>query len=157
MSRIAICFLALIGALLCIADNVLDGIPTSYAQDRLTVAASTDKTSSTSSMPPKREAWMEASDYSVANPVVAFAVNGRTPDATNGQIAEFIKGRFTEKGVASAYFTSREQSMGVSLSFFINGHAYGPVGLPKMMATIDEVAGHAKGVEYLRESGQPVP
>lgn len=99
--------------------------------------------------PHNREAWMNASDYSVSHPGVAFAVIGRTPDATNHQIAEFIKSRFTEKGVDSKYFTSREENIGVSLGFYLNGDAYGPVGLSKMMATINEVAGHARGLQTL--------
>ncbi|MDR4468466.1 MAG: hypothetical protein MRJ68_09235 [Nitrospira sp.] len=155
-TKIAICFLALTGALLCIADNFLDCIPSAHAQNRLTAPTGTDK-SATTSVPSKREAWMDATEYSRAHHVVTFVVNGRTPDATNSQIAEFIKGRFAEKGVSTKYFTGREDHIGVSLGFYIEGHAYGPVGLPKMRATIDEVAGHAKGVEYLRESGQPVP
>ena len=104
------------------------------------------------SIPQKREAWMDASDYSVSHPGIAFAVNGRTPDATNHQIAEFIKSRFTEKGVDSKYFTSREDNLGVSLGFYLNGDAYGPVGLNKMMATIDEVAGHAQGLQTLQSN-----
>lgn len=95
---------------------------------------------------------MDASDYSVSHPGIAFAVNGRTPDATNHQIAEFIKSRFTEKGVDSKYFTSREDNLGVSLGFYLNGDAYGPVGLNKMMATIDEVAGHAQGLQTLQSN-----
>ncbi len=104
----------------------------------------------TGSNPQKREAWMDASDYSASHAGVAFAVNGRTPDASNHQIAEFIKSRFTEKGVDSKYFTSREESLGVSLGFYLNGDAYGPVGLKKMMATVDEVAEHAQGLKRLQ-------
>lgn len=104
------------------------------------------------SEPQKREAWMDASDYSVSHPVVAFAVNGRTPDATNHQIAEFIKGRFAEKNVTSAYFTGREESIGVSFYFYIEGHQYGPVGMTKLMATIDEVAGHSRSLQTLQSN-----
>lgn len=102
------------------------------------------------SIPNKREVWMDASDYSVNNPGVAIVVYGRTPDATNDQIAEFIKTRFTEKGVVSKYFTGREEHIGVSFGFYLNGDAYGPVGLKKMMATLDEVAEHAQGLKSLQ-------
>ncbi len=105
-----------------------------------------------SSIPNKREAWMDASDYSVNNPGVAIVVYGRTSDATNHQIAEFIKARFTEKGVISKYFTGREEHIGVSFGFYLNGDAYGPVGISKMMATIDQVAGHAQGLQSLQNS-----
>lgn len=73
------------------------------------------------SEPQKREAWMDASDYSVSHPVVAFAVNGRTPDATNHQIAEFIKGRFAEKNVTSAYFTGRKKVLALVSIFILRG------------------------------------
>ena len=102
------------------------------------------------SIPQKREAWMDASDYSVDNPGVAIVVYGRTPDATNHQIAESVKARFAEKGVASKYFTGREEHIGVSFGFYLNGDAYGPVGLKKMMATVDEVAEHAQGLKKLQ-------
>ncbi|MGQ0556020.1 MAG: hypothetical protein ACT4PN_08775 [Nitrospiraceae bacterium] len=97
----------------------------------------------------KREAWMDASDYSVTHREVAFAVNGRTPDATNRQIAEFVKGRLAEKNVTSTYFTGREESIGVSFYFYIDGHQYGPVGLTKLISAIDEVAGHSRGLQRL--------
>jgi hypothetical protein len=100
--------------------------------------------------PQKREAWMYASDYSVAHRGVAFVVYGRTPDATNDQIVEFIKARFAEKGVVSTSFTGREKEMGVSFGFYLNGDAYGPVGLTKMIATLEEVADHAKGLQKLQ-------
>lgn len=115
-------------------------------------AASPD-TATRKSILQKREAWMDASDYSVAHPGVAFVVYGRTPDATNDQIVEFIKARFTEKGVVSTSFTAREKEIGVSFGFYLNGDAYGPVGLTKMIATLDEVAGHAQGLQTL-QSGQ---
>lgn len=115
------------------------------------VAASLDSAIPTP-IPQKREVWMDASDYSVANTGVAIVVYGRTPDATNHQIAEFIKARFHEKGVVSTYFTSREDNIGVSFGFYLNGDAYGPVGLTKMTATIDEVAGHAQGLQTLQTS-----
>lgn len=102
------------------------------------------------SVPQKREAWMDASDYSIDNPGVAIVVYGRTPDATNHQIAEFIKARFAEKGVVSKYYTGREEHIGVSFGFYLNGDAYGPVGLKKMMATVDEVAEHAQGLKRLQ-------
>ena len=115
------------------------------------VAANSDKNMA-SSTPQKREVWMDASDYSIANPGVAFVVYGRTPDATNSQIAEFIKKRFIEKGVDSKYFTGRKEDIGVSLGFYLNGDAYGPVGLTKMTTTIEEVAGHARGLKSLQTS-----
>ncbi|HBR68837.1 MAG TPA: hypothetical protein DEA55_05620 [Rhodospirillaceae bacterium] len=121
------------------------------------VASGWDKATPASLPSNKREAWMDASDYSATNPGVAVAVYGRTHDATNKQIAEFVQSTLTEKGVSAKYFTSLEDKDGVGLLFYINGHQYGPVGLPKMMQTIEEVAGHAKGVEYLRMIGQPVP
>lgn len=111
--------------------------------------ASTD-TAKPRAIPQEREAWMYASDYSVAHRGVAFVVYGRTPDATNDQIVEFIKARFAEKGVVSTSFTGRENEMGVSFGFYLNGDAYGPVGLTKMIATLDEVAGHAKGLQTLQ-------
>ncbi|MEX5219713.1 MAG: hypothetical protein NW701_17925 [Nitrospira sp.] len=98
----------------------------------------------------KREAWMNASDYSATHQEVAFAVNGRTPDATNKQIAEFVKSRFAEKNIPSTYFTGREESVGVSFYFYIDGHQYGPVGLTKLVSTIDEVAGHSRGLQQLQ-------
>ena len=103
-------------------------------------------------IPQSREAWMDASDYSIVHPGVAFVVYGRTPDATNSQIAEFIKARFIEKGVDSTYFTGRKEDIGVSLGFYLNGDAYGPVGLTKMTTTIEEVAGHARGLKSLQTS-----
>ncbi len=105
--------------------------------------------SNAKSTPQKREAWMDASDYSVAHREVSFAVNGRTSDATNKQIAEFVKGRFAEKNVPSTYFTGREESIGVSFYFYIDGHQYGPVGLTKLISAIDEVAGHSRGLQRL--------
>lgn len=102
------------------------------------------------STPKKREAWMDASDYSVAHREVSFAVNGRTPDATNKQIAEFVKGRFAKKNLPSTYFTGREESIGVSFCFYIDGHQYGPVGISKLISTIEEVAGHAQGLHRLQ-------
>jgi len=100
-------------------------------------------------VPQKREAWMDASDYSVAHPHVAtFAVNGHAQNATNQQIVDYIQGRFAKNGIAnSVAFTGRPDSLGVSLYFFLNGHAYGPVGFTKMNATIDEVAGHATALQ----------
>lgn len=124
--------------------SIFDGYSIAYA-------ANLENTNAKSNSQ-KREAWKDASDYSIEHPGVAFAVNGRTPDATNRQIAEFIKSRFTEKGVDSKYFTSREENIGVSLGFYLNGDAYGPVGLNNMMATIDEVAGHARGLQSLKSS-----
>jgi hypothetical protein len=155
-AKVSLCLLALMVALSAAPDGLLVNNSTAFAQSTLTADTSTNKTTPTPSSS-KREAWMEASDYSVANPVVAFSVNGRAPNATNHQIAEYVKARLAERGVGSKYFTGQEDRMGVAFSFFINGHAYGPVSISKMMATIDEVAGHAKGVEYLRETGQPVP
>lgn len=124
---------------------------TANAQDKppvTKVAGGWDKATPASLPSNKREAWMDASDYSAAHHAIAFAVNGRTPDATNAQIAEFIRERLAENGVASVYFTGREDKMGVSLSFFIDGYnVRGPVGLPKMMPTIQEVTEYAKGFE----------
>ncbi len=101
---------------------------------------------------------MEASDYSVANPVVTYAVYGHAPNATNEQIVGYIRAQFANRGIRDvAAFKGREDISGVAFYFFINGHQYGPVGIPNMMATIEEVAGHAKGVEYLRETGKPIP
>lgn len=155
-AKVSLCLLIVVARLSTVSVDLLGGNSTAHAQSTLTADAGTNKPT-LSSVQSKREAWMEASDYSVANPVVAFSVNGRAPNATNLQIAEYVKARFAERGVASKYFTGQEDRMGVAFSFFINGHAYGPVSISKMMVTIDEVAGHAKGVEYLREKGQAVP
>lgn len=97
----------------------------------------------------KREAWMDASDYSVAHPNVAtFAINGHAQNATNQQIVDYVQKRFTENGVTNSIaFTGRTDSLGVSMYFFLNGHAYGPVGFAKMNVTIDEVAGHVRGLQ----------
>ena len=100
----------------------------------------------------KREAWMDASDYSVTHREVAFSVNGRTPDATNKQIAKFVKSRLAEKNISSTYFTGREDNIGVSFCFYIDGHQYGPVGVTKLIATIEEVTGHAQGLQRLQSN-----
>lgn len=112
------------------------------------IAASADSAKPTS-IPPKREAWMDASDYSVAHPNVAtFAVNGRAQNATNQQIINYIEERFAKNGISNSIaFTRREDSIGVSMYFFLNGHQYGPVGFANMNATIDQVAGHAKALQ----------
>lgn len=129
--------------------NTFDGIANAQDKPPVTkVAGGWDKATPASLPSNKREAWMDASDYSAAHRTVAFAVNGRTPDATNAQIAEFIRERLAENGVASVYFTGREDKIGVSFSFFIDGYnVRGPVGLPKMMPTIQEVTEYAKGFE----------
>lgn len=115
------------------------------------VANGLDKATPASLPSNKREAWMDAGEYSRAHRAAAFSVNGRTPDATNAQIAEFVRERFAEKGVEIVYFTGREDKMGVSLSFFIDGYnVRGPIGLPKMMSTIQEVAEYAKGFEAIK-------
>jgi len=103
----------------------------------------------TGSNPQKREAWMDASDYSVAHSDVAtFAVNGHAQNATNQQIVNYIQGRFAKNGIdPSIAFTGRADSLGVSLYFFLNGHQYGPVGFANMNATIDEVSGHARALQ----------
>lgn len=100
-------------------------------------------------IPQSREAWMDASDYSVAHPNVAtFAVNGHAQNATNQQIVNYIQGRFTKSGIANSIaFTGRADSLGVSMYFFLNGHQYGPVGFANMNATIDQVAGHASALQ----------
>lgn len=128
------------------------GDSTARAQDKPAVtriAASADNTKPTS-IPQKREAWMDASDYSVTHQEVAFAVNGRTPDATNKQIAQFVKGRFAEKHVSSTYFTGREENIGVSFYFYIDGDQYGPVGITKLISTINEVASHFQAFQTLK-------
>ncbi len=97
----------------------------------------------------KREAWMDASDYSVAHPNVAsFAVNGHAQNATNEQIVNYIQQRFASHGISnSTAFSGRAENLGVSMSFFLNGHAYGPVGFSKMNVTIDEVASHVRALQ----------
>ena len=101
------------------------------------------------SIPQKREAWMDASDYSVAHPNVAsFVVNGRAQNATNQQIVNYIQERFASHGITNSIaFSGREDSLGVSMSFFLNGHAYGPVGFSKMNVTIDEIASHVQALQ----------
>lgn len=96
----------------------------------------------------KREAWMDASDYSVAHPNVAsFAVNGRAQNATNQQIVNYIQQRFASHGITNSFaFAGREESVGVSMYFFLNGHQYGPAGFADMNATIEQVAGHVRGL-----------
>lgn len=92
---------------------------------------------------------MDASDYSVAHPNVAtFVVNGRAQNAPNQEIIDYIQKRFASHGITnSTAFSGREASIGVSMSFFLNGHAYGPVGFTNMNTTIDEVAGHVRGLQ----------
>lgn len=127
------------------ALTLLDG---SLPVGNLTIAADMT-TTSPNSVPKKREAWMEASDYSAAHPnVPSFAVNGRAHNATNEQIVHYIQERFASNGVTNSIaFSGREEKVGVSMSFFINGHAYGPVGFANMNATIDQVAGHVRGLQ----------
>jgi len=97
----------------------------------------------------KREAWMDASEYSDTHPGVAFAVNGRARNATNQQIVDYITGRLKDGGAnIITPFTGREDIIGVSMSFFLQGDAYGPVGFKKMDETIDKVAGHAAALEW---------
>ncbi len=109
-------------------------------------AANVEKANTKSNL---REAWMNASDYSVAYPNVAtFAVNGYAQNATNQQIVDYIQGRFAQNGITnSVAFTGRADSLGVSMYFFLNGHQYGPVGFANMNATIDEVAVHATALQ----------
>lgn len=116
--------------------------------DSMANAAALENTNAKSS-PQKREAWMDASDYSAAHPNVAsFAVNGHAQNATNQQIVNYIQRRFLKNGIAnSVAFVGRADSLGVSMYFFLNGHAYGPVGFAKMDATIDEVSGHATALQ----------
>ena len=91
----------------------------------------------------KKEAWMKAQDYSLKKPVIAFSVYGRTPDMTCKQIGEKIKGLFKKvNGINSEYFPGKENRMGVSVSFFIKGEAYGPVPISKAVPLMREVATH---------------
>ncbi len=92
---------------------------------------------------------MDASDYSAAHPTVpSFAVNGRAQNATNEQIMNYIQERFASNGITnSVAFSGRKEKVGVSMYFYLNGHQYGPVGFAKMDATIDQVAGHVRGLQ----------
>lgn len=121
------------------------------AQDKfpITRIAATADNAKPTSIPQKREAWMDASDYSVAHPNVAsFVVNGHAQNATNQQILNYIQARFANHGITNSIaFSGRPESLGVSMSFFLNGHAYGPIGFANMNVTIDEVADHVRGLQ----------
>lgn len=90
------------------------------------------------------EAWEYAQDYSLDQPVVAFAVYGRTQDATAHENAEKIKTFLKSKNVTSMYFLGKEDRMGSSVGFFIQGVAYGPKGLSNALPLIQQVIAHYK-------------
>jgi hypothetical protein len=90
------------------------------------------------------EAWEQAQDYSLAHPVVAFAIYGRTQDATTRENAEKIKKFLQNKNITSMYFLGKENTMGSSVAFFIQGVAYGPKGLSKALPVIKQVITHYK-------------
>ena len=96
---------------------------------------------------------MDASEYSDTHPDVAFAVNGHAKNATNQQIVDYIKGRLATNGADnSTSFAGREDSIGVSMYFYLDGRQYGPVGFATMNETIDKVAGHAQALQINQEA-----
>ncbi len=120
------------------------------------MAGGSDKTPSTS-LAPKREAWMDASDYSATHHTVSFAVYGHAPNASNEQIVEYVRMQLVTKGVRDvAPFKGRENTPGVTFYFYIDNMQYGPVGIPQMKETIEEVAEHAKQFQAQR-AGKTAP
>jgi len=89
-----------------------------------------------------KEAWMKAQDYSLENPVVAFAVYGRTPDMTCKQIGEKIKSGYAERGIRSVYFLANEDHMGSAIGLYIKGVPYGPKAIGEIIPVLKEVAAH---------------
>lgn len=90
------------------------------------------------------EAWEQAQDYSLAHPVIAFAVYGRTRDATAQQNAEIIKAYLAEHNITCKYYLGKEERMGASIALFIQGLAYGPKALSKALPLIHQVMAHYK-------------
>lgn len=134
--------------------NTFDGI--ANAQDNKApvtkVASGWDK-ATPASLPSKREAWMDASDYSAAHHNVSFAVYGHAPNASNEQIVEYVRTQLANRGIHDVTaFKGRENMPGVAFYFYIDDMQYGPVGIPQMKETIEEVAEHAKQFEASRTS-----
>ncbi len=98
------------------------------------------------SQPPPRplEAWEQAQDYSLINPVIAFAVYGRTEKFTAKENAERIQTFFAGQNIQSKYFLAKENQMKSAASFFLQGVSYGPIGLAKALSVIQTVAAHYK-------------
>ena len=96
------------------------------------------------SQPPQKkfEAWEQAQDYSLAQPVIAFAVYGRIKDATAEDIGEKIKDVLASYDIQSKYFLADENHIGSSVNFFIQGVPYGPTGLSKAVPLIRQVVDH---------------
>ena len=90
------------------------------------------------------EAWEQAQDYSLAHPVIAFAVYGKTVEATARENAEKIKQFLQQKNVTSRYFLADEHDMGSSVGFYIQGVQYGPKALSKVGPLIHQVIAHYK-------------
>ncbi len=98
------------------------------------------------SQPSKKdlEAWEKAQDYSLAHPVITFAVYGRTEKFTAMENADRIKKFFSNQNVTSEYFLAKEDRMGASVGFYIQGVSYGPIGLAKAFPLIQKVVAHYK-------------
>ncbi len=90
------------------------------------------------------EAWEQAQDFSLAHSVVAFAVYGRTKNATAKENAEKITLFFQQQNVASRYFLAEEYDIGSSVGFYIQGVQYGPKALSKAVPLIHQVIAHYK-------------
>ena len=90
------------------------------------------------------EAWEQAQDYSLAHPVIAFAVYGRTKKLTARENAERIRNYFLKQNITSKFFLAKEERMGASVGFYIQGVSYGPIGLAKALPVIQTVAAHYK-------------
>ncbi len=111
----------------------------------LKAAEKNDETTKISKILPsqKKEAWQKAGLFSESHPVIVFAVYGKTPKFTTLQVAEKIKGLFKKvNNLNSEYFLGKEERMGVSVSFFIKGVAYGPVPVSNAVPLMRQVADH---------------
>ena len=88
------------------------------------------------------EAWQKALLYSKDHPIIAFAIYGRTVDASAKENAQKIKRFFERKNIPSHYFLADEDSMGSSIGFYIQGVPYGPIGLAKAKPLLLQVIAH---------------
>ena len=90
------------------------------------------------------EAWEQAQEYSLDHPVIAFAVYGRTDNATAQENGEKLKRFFERNNITSQYFLADEHDMGSSVGFYIQGVQYGPKALSEAMPLIRQVIQHFK-------------